>query len=281
MKREGVKIFGDGVILLVLIIAGFTFGIESAECADFDHRHEAWARLLRESVIVASDGHTSTVRYALIKRNRPQLDSYLRTLSGVKETEFAGWSRGQQLAFLINAYNAFTFDLVLTRYPDLRSIRDIGTFFQTPWKRPFFSLLGATRSLDDIEHGFIRAAGVFDEPRVHVALVCASLGCPMLRPEPFVSDRLGQQLEDSLRRFLSDRQRNRFDSRGRTLHVSKIFEWYRTDFEKGHAGIVSLEALFANHADLLVDDEQGRADIRAGRYRLAFLEYDWRLNDAP
>ena len=144
----------------------------------------------------------------------------------------------------------------------------------------FFRLLGQERSLDDLEHDMIRAPGIFDDPRIHVALVCAAIGCPMLHNEAFVPERLDFQLDDALRRFLSDRSRNRFDAAAGTLAVSKIFDWYRKDFEQGYKGNDSLKTFFARHAESLASTPPMQAELRAGRYKLAFLDYNWALNDA-
>jgi hypothetical protein len=180
----------------------------------------------------------------------------------------------------VNAYNAFTVELILTRYPGLTSIKDLGSFVQSPWQKKFFRLLGDQRSLDDVEHGLIRAPGVFDDPRIHFAVVCASKGCPMLRNEAFVAERLELQLDDSLRRFLSDRSRNRYESATGTLTVSKIFDWYRKDFSLGHQGFTSLNAVFVRWTDSLADQPAMQARIRSGDFKLEFLPYDWALNDA-
>jgi hypothetical protein len=102
----------------------------------------------------------------------------------------------------------------------------------------------------------------------------------MLRNEAFVGERLDSQLDDALRRFLSDRTRNRFDAASGTLAVSRIFDWYRKDFEQGHKGYDSLQTLFERHAEALGPTPPAQADIRAGRYRLSYLDYDWSLNDA-
>jgi hypothetical protein len=157
----------------------------------------------------------------------------------------------------------------------VKSIKDLGSLFTSPWKKRFFSLLGQPRHLDDIEHGVIRAPGVFDEPRIHMAANCASIGCPALRPEAYVAEKLEAQLEDSVMRFLSDRSRNRVNAQSGRLEVSKIFDWYGIDFAR--AG--SVEAWLARYADLLADDPQTRQALREGRLRLAFLDYDWALND--
>jgi hypothetical protein len=248
--------------------------------AAFDHHHADWDAQLKQQVVVAASGLSSTVRYAGFKAQHAGLQAYLASLSAVTPSDYAGWSKPQQLAFLVNAYNAFTIELVLTRYPDLQSIKDLGGLFDSPWKKKFFRLLGSERSLDEVEHGLIRAPGVFDDPRIHVAVVCASIGCPMLRNEAFVAERLDAQLDDAMRRFLSDRQRNRFDPASGTLAVSKIFDWYRKDFEQGHRGIDSLKTLFARYADRLADAPAAQAELRAGRYKLTYLDYDWALNDA-
>lgn len=247
--------------------------------AAFDHGHGDWNALLRKHVKLISDGKASQLDYAGIAAERPALDTYLAALSAVSVTEYRGWQRDERLAFLINAYNAFTVALILGKYPRLNSIRDLGSFLQSPWKKKFVRLLGEVRNLDDIEHDMIRAPGVFDEPRIHVAVVCASIGCPMLRNEAFVAARLKAQLEDSMRRFLSDRSRNRFDTASGKLEVSKIFDWYGEDFEKGWQGFDSLKATFARYAPQLADAAGDQARIRNGDYALEFLDYDWRLND--
>lgn len=245
----------------------------------FDQSHDAWVALLKRHVVIIRGDNASRVNYAGIQAVRPMLKSYLDTLSAVSQSGYQRWTKAERLAFLINAYNAFTIDLILTKYPDLHSIKDLGSFFRSPWKKRFFSLLGKKQHLDDLEHGLMRAPGAFDEPRIHFALNCASIGCPMLRNEAYTAERLDMQLEDGIRRFLSDRTRNRFDAASGTLWVSKLFDWYGEDFAQGHHGFSSLKTTFATYADLLADDPQARRRIRAGDYHIDFLEYDWRLND--
>ncbi|MDZ4252209.1 MAG: DUF547 domain-containing protein [Sulfuritalea sp.] len=245
----------------------------------FDHTHAAWQGLLARHVKPFAGGHASTVDYAALNAERPALTSYLGGLTAVSEAEYAKWSKPQRLAFLINAYNAWTVELILTRYPDLESIKDLGSLFQSPWKKKFFSLLGRERNLDDIEHGLIRAPGAFDDPRIHAAVVCASIGCPMLRAEAFVAARLDAQLDDALRHFFADATRNRFDAASGRLLVSKIFDWYGKDFAQGHRGYDSLQTAFARHAEQLAAAPEARARLRKGDYRVEFLNYDWRLND--
>ncbi len=124
--------------------------------AAFDHEHEAWTALLMKHIVVIDGGKASAVRYEGFARERAQLKSYLDSLSAVTRLEFDGWTKPQQLAFLINAYNAFTVGKILTRWPNLESIRDFGSFIGNPWKDSFFTLLGKPMTLDGIEHDMIR-----------------------------------------------------------------------------------------------------------------------------
>jgi len=259
----------------------------SAARAEFDHSHAAWNALLHKHVVLISDCKASQVRYADFAKDRAPLKSYLDTVSKVSEAEFKSWSKTQQMAFLINAYNAFTVEKILTRYPDLKSIRDFGTVFGNPWKDKFFTLFGHESYLDQIEHEMLRAKGVYNEPRVHFAVNCASIGCPMLREEAYVADRLDAQLEEQARRFLSDRSRNRYSAERNQLEVSKIFDWFKEDWTSGYKGIgadqtpvASREQFFARYAKALADRPDDQAKIAGEKAGLAFLDYDWGLNAA-
>jgi hypothetical protein len=231
----------------------------------FDHSHAAWGGLLERHVVVLDDGKASRVRYAGMAADRAVLRQYVASLSATSRGEFDGWTRPEQMAFLINAYNAFMVEKILQRYPDIRSVWDFGKLFGNPFKDEFFSLLGRKASLDWIEHEMLRKN--YRDPRIHYAVNCASVGCPMLRPEAYVGPKLEAQLEDQARRFLSDASRNRY--RDGRLEVSKIFDWYKEDFEPR-------DAYFARYAALLGADA---ANVRAAR--ITFLDYDWALNDSP
>jgi len=243
----------------------------------FDRSHAAWTGLLAAHVRWNDAGTATAVDYAGFARDRAALDAYRAALAAVTEADFATWPTADRLAFLVNAYNANTIALVLTRYPDLKSIKDLGGWITSPWKERFFELLGATRSLDDVEHGLIRGGIGKDEPRVHFALNCASIGCPALRPEAYRGDVIEGQLADQTKRFLSDHTRNRAAAGSGSLEVSQIFEWYGKDFERA-AG--SVAKFLAPYAAQLSDDAAVRARIAAAALPVTFLAYDWRLNDA-
>lgn len=266
-----------------MLIGLFVFSLSVAPVSgsDFDDRHTTWDRLLRAHVRWIDDGVNTQVDYAGFRKDRDRLKGYLDGLSAVSMDRFQSWPRDTRLAFLLNAYNAFTVELILTAYPDLQSIRELRRFFIGPWKQRFFTLLGEKRHLDWIEHEIIREPGVYDDPRIHAAVNCASIGCPALRDEAYVAEKLDDRMEDQMRRFLRDKSRNRYDPASGRLEVSKIFDWYGEDFEQGHRGWHSLREFFADYADLLADTPEDREKVRAGDYRLEFLEYDWSLNNVP
>jgi hypothetical protein len=235
----------------------------------FDHSHQTWSALLKKHVVLMDGGKASRLDYAAIAQERAALRGYLDGLARVSQAEFQAWSRPEQMAFLINAYNAHTVEKVLTRYPKLQSIWDFGRFFANPFRDPFFSLLGGRMSLDALEHETLRKN--YPDPRIHYAVNCASVGCPMLREEAYAAAQLENQLEEQARRFLSDRSRNRL--RDGRLEVSKIFDWFREDFEP-------LERYLAQHAALLAQDPAEQQLIRDRKASLRFLDYDWSLNDS-
>ena len=269
-------------ILIALLAAPLTNAL-----AQFDHSHKAWDALLKKNVVVVQGGKTSQARYAGFKQEEAALKAYTESLSKVTEAEFKAFSKTQQMAFLINAYNALTVQLILTKYPDLKSIKDLGGAFSSPWKQKFFKLMGNDSTLDQIEHEMLRKKGVYDEPRVHYAVNCASIGCPALREEAFTADKLDAQLEEQARRFLSDRSRNRYNAKNESLEVSKIFDWFKEDWQSGYKGIgkdqspvTSREQFFGKYAALLSDKPDEQKLISEGKVPIRFLDYDWNLNDA-
>jgi hypothetical protein len=277
--RRHVRIFLAAVLLHILA------PVVAAQ-SPVDHAYQGWGALLKKHVVELPGGHASQVRYAGFRADAVALKVVVDGFSGVSESAFMAWTKPQQVAFLVNAYNAFTVVKVLQRYPGLTSIRDFGTIIGNPWKDKFIPLLGRDISLDEIEHGLLRKPGTYNEPRVHYALNCASIGCPMLRSEAYTGDRLDAQLEDQARRFLSDRSRNRFNGASGVLEISKLFDWFKADWQSGYKGIEpnglpisSREAYFARYAELLADTPEDRTRVKAGTVGIHFLDYDWMLND--
>ena len=240
----------------------------------FDREHAAWTALLKKHVHWNADKTATSVDYDGFQRDRQLLDVYLANLASITLSQYQSWLRPDREAFLINAYNAATVRLILTKYPNLTSIKDLGGLFSSPWKSSFVVLLGQTRSLDDVEHGLLRGAPEDRDPRSHFAVNCASLGCPALRDEAYVGDRLDAQLDDQARRFLRDRTRNRFDRGTRRMLVSRIFDWYGADFDR--AGGVG--GFLAGSPDALGMTPAEATDLHAGRIGIDYLPYDWSLN---
>ncbi len=265
--------------LWALLLTGAPWLTAQAQAPSFDHQHAAWTALLKKHVVLQDGGKASQLRYAGMASDRAALKAYLASLASVSAAAFEGFSKPQQMAFLINAYNAYTVELILTRYPKLESIKDLGSLVQNPWKLKSAPLLGGTMTLDGIEHETLRARGRYDDPRIHFAVNCASIGCPMLREEAFVGERLDAQLDEQAKRFMSDRSRNRWNTASQRLEVSKIFDWYGEDFRLGHKGIASANAFYARHADLLADAPEERERVRGQKASVAYLDYDWKLND--
>lgn len=248
----------------------------------FDHNHAALTAVLAKHVVLIDNGKASQVNYVNLGKDKAALTAYLTALSKVSEAEFKGWNKAEKLAFLVNAYNGFTLDLILQNYP-VKSIKDIGSVFDDRWNRKFFKLLGQDFSLNKLEHDTVRKPGAYDEPRAHFALNCASIGCPTLREEAYTSENLEAQLEAQAVRFLSDRLRNGY-ANGK-LEVSMIFKWFSVDWESGYKGfngktapIKTRQEYFGRYAKVLADSAADQQKIIDGKAGLSFLDYDWRLN---
>jgi hypothetical protein len=251
-------------------------GVSAAEV--FDHRHAAFSALLARHVQWNAAGTASSVDYVGLGADRAALGAYLATLSAVPRAEFDRWSTPERQAFLINAYNGYTVELILRADSLPASIKDLGSLFTSPWKQRFFTLLGEERHLDDVEHGLLRGAPGFNEPRIHFAVNCASIGCPALRPEAYTAAALDAQLEDQTRRFLRDRSRNRYDAASDELQLSKIFDWYAVDFERDWRGTRSVGGFAAQYADALGLPAEVAKRAAGGDLAVDSTDYDWTLN---
>ncbi|WP_440454634.1 DUF547 domain-containing protein [Psychrobacter sp. ASPA161_9] len=248
----------------------------SSAVAYADFNHSSWDALLDKHVTMTSAGKASVVDYAGMQADKSKLSSYLSATSKVSQSEFNRWNKDEQLAFLINVYNAATVELVLTKYPNIKSIKDIGSLLSSPWKQNFIPLLGKTRSLDDIEHNLIRGSKRYNDPRIHFAVNCASIGCPALLDDAFTGNKLDKQLEQVTSKFLADSSRNRL--KGSTLEVSPIFKWYKEDFATNWRGTNNLEGFLGRYSSSLGLNKSQAADLKSGKTKISYTDYDWRLN---
>lgn len=209
--------------------------------------HELWDQLLRRHV-----NAEGKVDYAGFKADRATLQRYLDKLAAHPLRE--DWSRAEKMAYLINAYNAFTVALVVDHYP-VASIRDIHG--GNPWDVQWITLGRQTYSLNELEHDLLRPK--FQDPRIHFAVNCAARSCPPLLNRAYTAGQLEQQLDRQTRAFINDSSYNRL--REKEVEISKVFEWYRSDFGD------------------LIDYLNRYAEIDiAPNARIRFREYDWALN---
>lgn len=231
---------------LVIMLA--TVAVASA----FDHNYDVLDRVLKAHV------ENGRVDYRALKANRQPLDSFLNESARETEAEFKTWSQPAQLAFLINLYNADTLQLIIDHYP-VKSIKDVGSLFKGPWDQEVVELFGKTITLNNLEHDIIRKQ--YNEPRIHMALVCAAVGCPPLRSEAFVADRLDEQLDDQSKTYLTSPNGLRIDKGKKRVYLSAIFKWYGDDFP-------SVKDFAEKHSGQSLDG-----------LKIDYLDYDWSLND--
>jgi hypothetical protein len=255
------RYFQNKLIIIFTILILFT----TEEIQAFDHGHASYQMVLDQYLV--KKGPQTLINYSNLKKSPAELDNYLSQLSSLTHSEFSKWSKDQQLATLINAYNAWTLKIIIKNYP-LKSIKDIGSLFSTAWNSKFFIWLGKETSLDEIEHKQIR--GGFKEPRIHFALVCASISCPTLAPKVFVAEKLDSQLEEASLQFLTDKNKNKISSeKPLRLQISSIFKWYGEDF-------TNLDQFLAER---MTTDSSLKAKIQKGQYKKEYLDYNWNLND--
>lgn len=220
--------------------------------------HAPFTKLLQAHV---KDG---AVDYPALGKQRQALDAYRAELAAVSDKQLAALPKRAQLAYYLNLYNAETLALILD-HPGVSSIRDIGGE-PGPWKLERVALFGKKRTLDALEHEIIRKQ--YPDARVHFALVCAAKGCPKLRSEAYTAKALDQQLDEQTRAFLASTVR--FDESSRTLTLSKLFEWFPSDFQRDGKSVPGYVARYV--------EPKLAKQIAAGDVTLAYLEYDWSLN---
>lgn len=251
----------------------------------FDHMHARYDRLLRDYV---QDGR---VNYRAMHARPADLREYVAAIGRVDAATLARFSREQQIAYWLNAYNAFTLEAIVDHYPlKRRGIKGLAfpanSIWQIPgvWKELRRRAGGRDLSLDDIEHGILRPQ--YGEPRVHFALVCASISCPDLRAEAYRADRLDQQLEEQARRFIGDAAKGaRIDHEARAIHLSPIFNWFGEDFVRTAGQIPAFARFGTVQSGVLAfvlryrSDARDRAVLSSGEFDLGYLNYDWSLNE--
>lgn len=245
-------------VLIGLYILPLSCNIAAVESDSNPVSHDQWTDLLQRHV--TDEGW---VDYEGFMRDSAQLQEYLDLLRNHHPNE-EHWSSDERLAYWINAYNAFTVELILDHYP-VESIKDIKKglpFINTVWDIKFITIEGEEYDLNNIEHGIIRER--FDEPRIHFAVNCASRSCPKLMNEAYTADRIDEQLTQVAREFLREDFRNKFHTKNRAS-VSPLFKWYSGDFTENGTLVEYLN----QYAPVELNKEA----------EIDYLDYDWTIND--
>lgn len=253
----------------------------SDRAVPFDHTHATLGQVAERFF------HPDGVRYEALKADRSALDAYVGQLGSVSPETFDSWTREQQMAYLINAYNALVVGTVIDHHPIQRRLAPSALVrpANSVWQIAGFfdgiqhDVAGRRMTLDDIEHAWLRPR--YQDPRIHFAIVCAARSCPPLRTEAYTPDRLDAQLEEQARTFYTG-DLNRFDRANSVVELSRIFDWFGEDFEPlapqtgfrgeaGERGILALGARFLPDATA--------EWLRSGDYEIRYQDYDWELNE--
>ena len=247
----------------------------------FDQSYRNYHQLLRNHV------GDSGVDYSALKANRTVLDAIVSQFGRVTKSELDSWSIEEQIAYWINAYNVFTLQAVVDHYPiqwrwiNFLTLTPRNSIKQIPgvWTDLRWNIAETTMTLDEIEHKTLRP--LYQEPRIHMAVNCASISCPPLRSEPYTGAQLNRQLTVAARDYLASQLGMRVD--GSTLHVSSIFDWYGEDFISDYAHLVAGDRSNKDQAILGFIATYGPSEAsiiaQSGQVSIRYMRYDWNLND--
>lgn len=242
---------------LVLVMAVLLAPVASP-AATVDHAR--YGQLLKKFNI------NGLVDYDGLKAEHAGFKQYLKSLAAVNPDDL---SQDEAYAYYINLYNAATIDLVLDNYPGIDSIKDIGGFFGSPWRKEFIELKGEKVTLDHIEHDILRP--VYKDPRVHFAVNCASMGCPLLHDEPLEGPTLDETLDMLTRNHMRNTKFTWLE--GGTLYVSKVFDWFGGDWGSDEDKIAFVQKYAGQELKAALEKLDG--DVK-----LKYANWDWSLNNA-
>jgi hypothetical protein len=229
------------------------------------------------------------VNYKNLKAQSEKLRAFITELRNLDRKDFDKWDDNAKIAFWLNAYNALTLKAIIDNYPikssffksriyPKNSIRQIAGV----WDKINFKVMGQNLTLGHIEHKILRVK--FDEPGIHVAMVCAAMGCPPLRNEPYTADKLQEQLDDQTRRFLANPAKFKIARADDRIYLSSIFKWFAADFIKKYGPKKSIgrhdkeESAVLNFIASYLDKAQ-KEYVLAGKFKIKYLKYDWSLNE--
>jgi hypothetical protein len=291
MRLEGANDMQSSFRLLLFKAA---VGLVIALCSDASgigagdkgFNYDGYASVLKQYV-----DDTGMVNYKGLKAKPENLKAFLAIMGKLDRESFEKWTEPEKIAFWVNAYNAFTLKAIVDNYPIKSSffrsrVWPKNSIRQIPgvWNKLKFKVMGKDYTLEHMEHKILRKE--FDEPRIHVAMVCAAMGCPPLRNEPYLGEKLGGQLDDQSRRFLANPRQLKIDREKNLLYVSQILDWFSADFvnkyapkdkigrhDKKASSVLSFVAAYLPDSD--------RDYLLGGKFKIKYLKYDWSLNEQP
>lgn len=241
-----------------------------------------------DSVLKTFVNEKAMVDYGKLKAQPEKLDAFAAAMGKLTSDNYDKWSEKDKIAFWLNAYNALTLKAIIDNYPIKSSffrsrIYPKNSIRQIPgvWEKIKFEVRTSV-TLNQIEHEILRVK--FDEPRIHMAMVCAAMGCPPLRNEPYVGDKLDEQLDDQTRRFLGNSAKFKIDRSKNILYLSTIFKWFSGDFVKKYGPGKNIgkhdkkESAVLNFVANYLTDAQ-KDYVLAGKFKIKYPKYDWSLNE--
>ncbi|RMF92018.1 MAG: DUF547 domain-containing protein [Candidatus Schekmanbacteria bacterium] len=287
MAFQKTHYFSNKIIIflaLIWLLISSTANVLGKNEEDRRFSYEDYSSILLRYVDI--DG---LVNYKQLKKEHAKLDAFIDSIASLREDEFSKWDDKEKIAFWINSYNALTLKVVIDNYPikpsffasflyPLNSIRQISGV----WDKKRFKVMGKSMTLDEIENFHLRKE--FNEPRIHFALVCASMGCPKLRNEPYEGKKLNLQLDNQIEQFLANKNKFRIDNHKKVIYISPIFKWFAEDFVKSYSGhkvsskYDEKEEAIINFISRYLDEEQS-ALLKNETYEIGYLDYDWSLNE--
>ena len=261
------------------ILTGLLLSPLLSVAQEFDHSYKAWDTFLTNHV-----DKQGRVDYPKALKDQTDLNTTVKQLESVSAADIKTWSRDQQLAYWINAYNAFTMRVILDHYPIKRTSGIKARFYpansirQIPgvWDKITWKAAGEKITLGDIENVKLRKD--LDEPRIHFAIVCASVGCPNLKDRAYTAEKVEAQLELESKKFVRNANKVKVDHANKVLYLSKIFDWFTDDF-KSYTGAPAYDdhegaAVFvARYSSATTSNALLKAE-----YDVKWLDYDWSLN---
>ena len=256
MKNTGWYL--QSAVLAVFFVFSFCSNSEAFDFSD-------WGALVKKYVApkTLAGVRFNAIDYASLKKD-PVFSGLVARLESYSLASLE--SRESKLSFWINVYNILAAKMITDHYP-IKSIKDVGSFFKPVWKRVAGTVGGKERTLNDIEHEILRK---MNEPRIHVAIVCASVSCPDLRQEVYSAGKLNEQLDDQMEKFLRSREKGmKLDERKNRVYLSAIFKWFAEDFES-RGGVLKYIGQYVTAEE--------RKVLNNSKIKISYLYYNWKIN---